>query len=677
MASWWRELGYGGDAPYFDGNDLVVDPLFRSAGKTGSARRNRTAPFREGPIETMKGRSSWDESNLRVMDKLSVKLTDAFPSSTDELGRVGANAVRSNFLGLRHVPGLPMIPATYPLTDNTAKREEEGLASGPINQQHELIFRALVRLLFTGLENEGLKIARGSSTGVPDFQKSMAAKLVTATAALANAEVAGKLYLHKRFEEAFILYDFGGAYYVVYREQMSDAVSVDEHGNYVAKIRRVATQEFALSGGRRGALIDASKDPSRLREMGFHVPEGFFATRRRTALACPFTSNAPIMVIAQPLRTRMYREYAFTTHHTTRVNKQEKVAQWDFTIAADVSDHDTFWPGWLLDLICDELLNMGYADWWVEILRTTMRLPVYVSAPAPGEGHVLFGDWRDPRMNVGLPSGIGITDIMGSLLMIPCYTIMQLDHTAPHLWRNIRDLPSACSWLDSYLRGNEEIAQISKSDDAMLGWKRGPSAVAARKLLEKMKAGDKTLCPYMLISYEHGGAFLGDVLTYDHTKELNNARFEGNIISYVVNMFCPEYSVDSKQPNREKRARPFAGLAVEAAPQVFGSAPHFDDVNEVIEEVHYDMLGYSFKGFRQEILAEDKAALAHWIRTRSSFESLGALSPLDHEVLADPSKLWWKFDIAQVNPAVVELVSSGLTPDQTQQFFDSVMRNVK
>lgn len=56
--TWRRELGYGGDAPYFDGNDVVVDPLFRSAGKTGAARRNRDAPFREGPIETMKDRFS-------------------------------------------------------------------------------------------------------------------------------------------------------------------------------------------------------------------------------------------------------------------------------------------------------------------------------------------------------------------------------------------------------------------------------------------------------------------------------------------------------------------------------------------------------------------------------------------------------------------------------------------
>lgn len=681
--SWRRDIGYHGDAPVFEMDDPLLDPLFRSTGRTGAARRNREAPFREGPIETMKDISSWDEANLRKMDKTSVVLTEKFQDSTDSAGRVGANAVRSNFLGLRHIPGLPMIPATFPLADNTHKREAAGLADGPINPKHELIFRATVRLFFSGLENQGLKIARGSSTGCPEFQKSMTAKLTTAVAALANAEAAGQLYLYGKFEEAFLLYDFGGCYYVVYREQMSDKVSYLQTGDkvdkshFVSKDRKVAPVEFAISGGRKGDMITASKDPQRLADMGFFIPEGFFCTRRRTAMACPFTSNAPIMVIAQAVRARIYDEYAYSFHHTTRLNKQEKVAAWDFCIATDVSDHDTFWPGWLLDLICDELAQMGFADWWIEILRTTMRLPVYVSAPAPDQGHILIGDWREPRMNVGLPSGIGITDLMGTMLMAPCYAIMQLDHTAPGLWDRVRDMPSACSFLDSYYKGKEAIAQMSKSDDALLGWSAGPAALAGRDLQERMMAGDEDLSPYMKISYEHGGAFLGDVLVYDHTKELSSARFMGNVISYVVNMFCPEYSVDSKQPVREKRARPFAGLAVEAAPAVFGTAPHFDDINDVLEEIHYDFYHESYKQKRALILEEDKSALAEWVRTRSSFESLGSLSSMDHEVLADPSKLWWKFDIQKINPAVVELVSSGLSRDQTELFFNSVTRNVR
>lgn len=675
--AWGRELGYGDEAPVFDGLDAVVDPLFRSAGKTGSARRNREAQFSEGSIETMKGRESWSEENLRINDSLSRKLTADIPSSTDEFGRVGENGIRGPFWGLRYIPGLPMIPATYPLADNTKKRADAGLAAGPINEKHELIFRATVRLFFSGLENQGLRIAKDTSTGSPQFLKTMLAKMIIARDALQHAEAAGKLFLQGKYQDAFLLYDYGGCYYVVYREQMSDGMTVDEAGVFTPKQRMVADRDYAVSGGKKGKLFPSNRDPSRLREQGFFVPDGFFCTRRRTAMACPFTINAAIMTVAQAVRARIYDEYAFALHHTTRVNKQEKVNGWDFAIPTDVSDHDTYWPGWLLDLICDELLQIGYADWWVEILRTAMRLPVYVSAPSPDEGRVLIGDWRDPRMNVGLPSGIGITDIMGSLLMVPCYTILQIDHTAEHLWDGIRDLSSACAFMDSYLKGKEEIAQMSKSDDALIGWKRGPSAIKGRALLAKMQEGAKDLSPYMIISYEHGGAFLGDILMFDHTKELSAARFVGNALSYVVNMFCPEYGVDSKQPNREKRARAFPGLAVEAAPLVFGSAPEFDHINEIIEEVHYDHTGESFAAFRREILREDKQALADWIRDRSSYKTLGELSPMDYEVLAEPSKLTWKFDPLIINPAVIEMVSTGLDKLETAPFFNSVMRDVK
>lgn len=276
-------------------------------------------------------------------------------------------------------------------------------------------------------------------------------------------------------------------------------------------------------------------------------------------------------------------------------------------------------------------------------------------------------------MNSGLMSGIGVTDIMGTLLMGPVYQIIQMDHTAGHLWNSFHDQASCDMFVSAYLKGNLEIAQMSKSDDAKLLWKRGPSMVKAIELLRVMKEGKVRVSPYMLVTYEHGGAFLGDLLVYDHTNQLKNARFMGNILSYVQNLFSPEYSIDTKKPDRGKRGRPFPGLAVSASVGVFGGCPTWSLVNQIIEETWFEVYGESFRHMRLKQEADDKAALALWVKQRAELEGIFSLSAADHEVLAEPSKLGWKFNPEDINPAVVEMISSGLSKEETQDFFDSVI----
>lgn len=673
---WRRELGYDAEAPFFKGDDPKCDNLFRGDAKSAAAR-NRFAPFRQGKVEVFPGVFSWDADYLRFLDLVSVRMSNHpdLQIDVDDAGRVGPSGVRSNFYGLRHVTGAPMIPATYVLADNTKKRADKNLIDGPLNEKHEWLFRAVVRLFFSDLENVGLKIARGTSTGVSAFQKTMSSKLAIAKAALKNAPVAGEHIIKGEFKEAFELYDFGGAFFVVYREQTTDGVSKEKDGSFTAKPREVADLLYAITGGTKGRLFPSSKDPSDLAEQGVKAPKGFFRTRRRTAMGAPFTMNASMMVVAQSIRKKIYDVYEFTTHHTTRLQKADKVKPFGMVIATDVSDHDTFWPGWFVDLMCDELHKMGYAEWWIEIFRASLRLPVYVSAPSPDEdqNHILIGDPDDPRMNVGLPSGHGFTDVLGTMNMIICYLIMQIDHTADYLWNEITSFEAACDFLHRYMQGKMEIAQMSKSDDAFLLWRRGPAMAKAIALQQRLIDGDESVSPYMLIGYEKGGAFLGDLLVYDHTKDLANARFVGNIVSYVQNMLCPEYSIDTHKPDRGKRQRPFPGLAVAAAPLVFGSAPGWDAVNQILEESWFEVYGESFRAMRNKMAEDDTKALREWLLQREDLKGFGNLSPTDLEVLEEPSKLGWKYSEIDLNPQVVEMVSSGLTPDETEEYFNSIV----
>ncbi|ABI20430.1 P2 [Pseudomonas phage phi6] len=659
-------------APAFPLIDIKAQMLFANNIKAQQASKRS---FKEGAIETYEGLLSVDPRFLSFKNELSRYLTDHFPANVDEYGRVYGNGVRTNFFGMRHMNGFPMIPATWPLASNLKKRADADLADGPVSERDNLLFRAAVRLMFSDLEPVPLKIRKGSSTCIPYFSNDMGTKIEIAERALEKAEEAGNLMLQGKFDDAYQLHQMGGAYYVVYRAQSTDAITLDpKTGKFVSKDRMVADFEYAVTGGEQGSLFAASKDASRLKEQyGIDVPDGFFCERRRTAMGGPFALNAPIMAVAQPVRNKIYSKYAYTFHHTTRLNKEEKVKEWSLCVATDVSDHDTFWPGWLRDLICDELLNMGYAPWWVKLFETSLKLPVYVGAPAPEQGHTLLGDPSNPDLEVGLSSGQGATDLMGTLLMSITYLVMQLDHTAPHLNSRIKDMPSACRFLDSYWQGHEEIRQISKSDDAMLGWTKGRALVGGHRLFEILKEGKVNPSPYMKISYEHGGAFLGDILLYDSRREPGSAIFVGNINSMLNNQFSPEYGVQSGVRDRSKRKRPFPGLAWASMKDTYGACPIYSDVLEAIERCWWNAFGESYRAYREDMLKRDTLELSRYVASMARQAGLAELTPIDLEVLADPNKLQYKWTEADVSANIHEVLMHGVSVEKTERFLRSVM----
>jgi len=656
------------DAPFFDLNHPLTQRLFDK--KSLRAQLAAGRKFAQGPIEIFDDILSTDPRMMLFKARLSDKLTAAVPENVDEFGRVYGTGARSNFYGIRHLNGLPMIPATWPLSSNVKKRHDAGLADGPVSQQHAWIFQAVVRLFFSDLEPVPLKIRRGSSTCVPFFSTDKSDKEEIARYAMKTAHKAGRLMIDGKFEDAYILYQMGGAYYVVYRAQSTDGVK-HENGKWVSKDRLVADFEYAISGGARGTLRPASKDPTDY--PGLEGVKGMFRERRRTAMGGPFAMNAAIMPVAQSVRKRIYSRFAYAFHHTTREDKEAKVRDWDLCIATDVSDHDTFWPGWLRDLICDELLDMGYADWWVAIFRTSLKLPIYVGAPGPDEGHVLIGDWRDPQLEVGLSSGQGATDLMGTILMSCVYTIMQLDHTAPHLWNNIKSLSDAMRFMDNYLQGKEEIKQISKSDDAMLGWARGPALAKGQALLEKLQSGDKTLSPYMVISYEHGGAFLGDILLYEGSKKPSKAIFVGNILSMVNNQFSPEYGTQSKVAQRSRRKRPFPGLAWASMQQTYGNCPAYGEVMEIIESEWFFCFGESYRAYRETMLHRDTVELSRYVASMANSRGLEGLTTIDLEVLANPEKLQYKYTDDDVSAHVADAIMHGVPVEEVAPYLLSII----
>lgn len=652
-----------GDTPFFKPGDPVCDALFSGQ----KALRNRDKQYTEGPIEFLPGHFSNDWPFLKFKEELSLKLTKAFPETVDDFGRVSGNGVRSNFFGVRHVNGFPMRPSSFPLTDNRYLREKAGLSNSFVEPWHKVALQAIVELFFADLQPVALKLRKGSSSMMPYYETKMEPRKEIARHSLRNAAKAGDLFGKGDFETPWRQFQIGGAYHTVYRRQSSDAIT--KHGNdYHAKPRPVADFDYAISGGRRGTFLPASKE---LGDVDFRVPPGFFRERNRTAAGGPFGLNAALMPLAQSCRLHIYQEYAYTFHHTTRESMQQSLRDWAFSIAVDVSSHDMYWPTFILDTVADSMGNVGISDWWRQLYLAKSRLPLYVTDVDVGKGNVLFGDWRKPNLHSGLPSGNALTDIEGTIVMTWVYLMVQVEHTFPSGVNQLKELSSAKVFIDRYLKGTLPIKLKDKSDDGLLGWSDPTLVVQARKLLDRMKAKE-SISPYMSISYEHGGAFLGNILLYPETKEFKGVVLIGNVNSLVINQFSPEYGVSSSVKDRSRTKRPFPGLAWETYSQAYGSSPVYGGVMEIVEECWFNHYHESYRGYRDALLLSDKAALEKYIKEQGLKMDSVNLSPVDHEVLADPSKLQYKYVPEDVSPAVLEMLFQGLGLEETEPYFRSI-----
>ena len=658
-------------AQTFVPGDKVCDALFFNdpSKRHLAPLRNRDKQYSEGGIEVDVGIQSDDYEFLMFKHRLASSLTKALPATVDDQGRVTGNGIRSNFHGLNYVGGYPQNPATYPLVDNTYLREKEkGLKNQWTKPWHETCARALTRLFFRGIAPVPVKIRVGSSSMMPFYTKQMNLKLDLVRHALSNGKRAGELIMEGNHVDAWVNYYIGGAYHTVYRRQATDAVIVQEDGSLRPKDRPVADLTYALTGGRGGSFAPANRE---LVNMEFRLPGPFFRERNRTAMGGPLGLNANLMVIAQAVRAHIYKTYAYTYHHTTRLSQQEDVQKMGFIIAADVSNHDWFWPTWVVDTIADELLKLGYAEWWVALYRLRMKLPNYVTDVAPGEGNILLGDWRDPSNQGGLPSGNSFTDLDGAWLMTLVYFIMQVEHTYPELIAQLGSDAGAERVLDAYLRGTLPIKLKDKSDDALLGWSDPHLQSRAQALHDKMSKGE-SVSDYMSISYEHGGAFLGSVLLYPESRDTSRVTLIGNGASLVYNMFSPEFGIQSALKDRTNAKRPYPGLAWATLSQNYGTAPSYTEILDQIEFNWSKIYHESFRIRREKWLRESEKQLMLDLRKRSATSMLPDLDPITLEVLMDPSKLEWKYAAGDVSSSISDLLFNGIPLEEVEPFFKEI-----
>lgn len=652
--------------PVFYPGDAKCDTLFAS----DSAFMFRDKQFKEGPIEFLEGHMSNAWPDMLFKKKLAVELTKLAPPTVNRFGQVSGNGIRSNFYGLMHCNGYPMLPSTFPMANNELAREAKGLSNRFVQPWHQLALRLIVKLSAQNLEPVPLKLKEGSSSMLPFMEKRMPQKIELATFAMSKARQSAEWMLKGDYISPWKENFCGGAYGTVYRRQSSDSINL-EKGKWIAKDRPVADLEYAITGGAQGVYKPASKVLEGT--VDFRVPEGFFRERNRTAQGGPLGMNAVLMPGAQAIREKLYHRYEYTFHHTTRESLQADLREWKMVIPADVSNHDQFWPTFTLETIMGGLSDAGFEDWWLKLYRVKSSLPFYVTDVGPGLGNLLIGDWTKPDLRPGLPSGNAFTDLEGTWVMTWIYFLILVEHTMPQLIPLLQKESTAEAVIDKFLAGKQPIRLKDKSDDALLGWTDSAMLPKANALFEKMIAGEP-VSPYMIVSYEHGGAFLGSVLLYPESGEHEKMVLVGNGNSLVINQFSPEYSVQSGVRDRSKTKRPFPGLAWETLPQVYGSCPAYGLIMDTTKRLWQEVFNESYDAYRNKMLEQDKYRLAEHIKRLEAKVSIPELTTIDREVLADPDKLQYKYVPSDVTPGVEQMLFKGVPLAQVEPFFRSIYR---
>jgi hypothetical protein len=76
---------------------------------------------------------------------------------------------------------------------------------------------------------------------------------------------------------------------------------------------------------------------------------------------------------------------------------------------------------------------------------------------------------------------------------------------------------------------------------------------------------------------------------------------------------------------------------------------------------------------REKLLDDDKRKLQSYIKERKMRNGINDLSLIDQEVLASPEKLMYKYSPTDVSPEIVDLLFNGLTLEQVEPYFNSVI----
>lgn len=662
--------GMGNPAP----NYSLDHSITRSLCKNSRSIKSLEMVQKFEPNEVEPGVMSTDISYQHFLSELSEELTSALPPSVNEHGEVYGNGVSSTFYDIRHISGIPMSPVNYPLASNLLLRKSLDLVDEYQEDWHyQVLYHFWIMLLSNmNLNRSNIRIKPKTSMGFPFMESSKSQKLdFVRMILLPQLDEIKKASNNCDYRTLINNHGLGGASVLAFRLQSSDTVSKKDDGSFEAKKRSINTLKDALCSDSNTSKHYASK---KVDIPGKRILDGFFAQRMRSVYSVPFGINIFLMALSQPLMDTLMEMFSNTFHHTTNSSIQSKINKYDRIVLADSTQFDGIFSKQLsVDVMLKAMADFGIPKHALNIIEWSFCLPTMRRNQFDGTSGILIGDPYNPSTYSGLNSGNGFTSLIAKVDQSVKYMINQIENTAPELVSSFASKPAQT--LSLYMNHMLDVAQLNCGDDVVLMWKKGvfSSRVDDYVSMLDSSSAQKDLSPaYTKTAVEKGGSFLGKVFNKTNSSKDSAISVIPRVQSYVRNEFCPEHGIQSNIRDRSKARRPYPGIVDRWV--AYGEAPSFMEVKRIIERTWMKHFDYSFFSMKEEQFKKDEKALAQFLKHSSisldsAFKDADSFSDIDREVLADPSKVAWKYTKEDVSPVVLQMISSELSENESNSIY--------
>lgn len=599
-----------------------------------------------------------DDPRLIRFKRQLVEKTMQFEPHIDEHGFADHNGITKDFSALLTVAGYKAAPLSVSMIDNVVLAQELKLAPNFITARDRDIFASVHKCMFEEIRATNLAVRKKANSGFihlttdplekqglifhyldhfvdrSSLRSPQAKKLKPIATCLKDKDYSALLVDHQS-----ILINRAGL------RCQADGATTTDGVNFTPKSRQANTLEFALSAGRRGYRFDVDKslrprgrisidDEGFVRRIGDAIPN-CFASRTRLVWGAPVAPNYYLKAFFTLFREYYLNEYDFTWKHREPDQTIEKIKRYRHMIGVDVKAFDTTIQPWLIDFFLskfDTVLDQSV----IGLMSHLFHMPFFQSSLNPTSdgtkvdgfliGDPLNGD--DFRVCMGLPSGIACNPDFGKWIATSTYLCL--------FDRYFNDVMEV--GVNVILKGEHpNYGLLNMSDDCVLMSNDDKFSQWLNAFIEQEESF------YLRIEIEKGVEFLGTVYFKDKSNEL---QWSPQISSMFVNdLSAREHSVEAKH------VKPFYSIGFQDRIAHYGKAPLFDQVYDIADQLYFDCFGESYAARSSWLLDHPEPILL----------DLVPQTPIDREVLADPSKISWKFQPSEISPHILAHFASSIT----------------